>query len=525
MLSSQHFDDEVGVIDTLLVGGLGCGHEVSVDLSPPLGSSPSNNLAHHHKCSGSQLSAVVVSRDVGITHEVQQPVEFLLTAGLEPGHIGMAGELGVGDETTEADADPALLGFVSGRLCDKGVGVYGVEAVGEFLDPFIRCYLQSLVCVSKQMDPAELVDHPLASAVGTHEVRNDGALIRRDDVPVFVQLAQQLLDDLVAAALVEVEVGQATVGHQPSPELLAILPPGRLVHVEPGVHQRSLQDFLGHRLGASCGPIEHLIDATGGDLQPHVPLEVLGNFMEAQPHVVAQVQGEPQRTGSKLRCSLKGGGAVFRGQLAPEDSTALFALVLEKDISLYFDSRWDDVLYDNLFGISRGYGHPVAIVALVQGSLHLFVDLVWNFALGTFVALLAPRFFPFPRLVLLFGAAPRPTAVSSLPFFDDASLLLDYSILLLEGLLQFLNGLFELRNTLAQRLVFLENRLFNGRHTHCRSQVKKDWNPESTRDQITIRSSRISSLKTVRWLVKLNEKKTAKQLLYIGVEGDINGAC
>ena len=71
MLCGQNLDDEVGVIDPLLAGGLGCGHEMGVDIGPPLGSGPADNFAHHHKGPGGQLAAVVVGRDVGITHEVQ----------------------------------------------------------------------------------------------------------------------------------------------------------------------------------------------------------------------------------------------------------------------------------------------------------------------------------------------------------------------------------------------------------------------------------------------------------------------
>jgi hypothetical protein len=77
MLGGDDVDDEVGVIDSLLMGGLGGGHEMCVDLGSPLGSRPADDLAHHHQGAGGQLTAVVVGRDVGIAHETQQPVEFL----------------------------------------------------------------------------------------------------------------------------------------------------------------------------------------------------------------------------------------------------------------------------------------------------------------------------------------------------------------------------------------------------------------------------------------------------------------
>lgn len=79
MLCGEHIDDEFTVIDPLLVCGLRCGHEVGLDLGTAFGSSAADDLAHYHQCSCGQLAVVVVRRDVGIAHELQQPVELRCT--------------------------------------------------------------------------------------------------------------------------------------------------------------------------------------------------------------------------------------------------------------------------------------------------------------------------------------------------------------------------------------------------------------------------------------------------------------
>ena len=481
MASGQDIDDEVCVIDSLFVRGLGCGHEMGVDLGTALGSGSTYDLTHHHKGAGGQLAAVIVGRNVGIIQEMQQTVEFLLTSSLKPGHVGMAGDFGIGDETAEADADSALHGFITGRLCDEGIGVDGVEIEGEFFDSFVRCHIQSLICVPKQMNPAELVDHPLAGAVSTHEVRDDSALIGRDDVAVLVQLAQQLLDHLVTAAFVEMEVGQAEVGHQPGPELLAVLPPRRLVHVEPGIHQGPLQDLPGHRLRSPRGSFDHLVDAAGGNSQTHVFFKILRDFVKAQPHVIAEVESEPQSTGPQFRRTRKRFVAVLRRQLAPVDLPTPWARILEQNVLFDFDPRRDDVFDDDFLGVSRWDQRTAAGAAFFLGSLFFLVYLLGYLTLGTIVTLRASRFLLLSGLPFLSRIWPRPRAVASFPFLDDTILLINSSSLLFYNSLKLLDSLVELFDE-------RRNICFNGQHTHCRSQPAKDLNPESTRDHYTIRS-------------------------------------
>ena len=43
----------------------------------------------------------------------------------------MTADVGIGDDATESDPDPALHRFVSGGLCDQGVDVDPMEGVGE----------------------------------------------------------------------------------------------------------------------------------------------------------------------------------------------------------------------------------------------------------------------------------------------------------------------------------------------------------------------------------------------------------
>ena len=340
------------------------------------------------------------------------------------------------------------------------------------------------------------MDHPLAGAVGPHEVGDHGALVGRDHLAVFGEFAQQLFDDLVAPAALDVEVRQIQVGHDPGPQLLAVLPPDGFVHVEPGAHQRPVVNLLGDHLRASGGPLQQLITPARRDSQPHLLAEIRGDFMKTQPHFVPKGQREFQGPGTQLGSPRQRLVAVLGGQLAPVDLPAALAQVLKQHVPFDLAVRRDDILDDDLFGLARGGQGAVAVVALVLDALYFLVDLVGNFAMGPLVALLSPRLllrlpvFPFLARV---GTRLRP--VPPLPLLDDAGLLFD-------GLPKVFNELFKLGNTLAKSLVI-------GRHNHCRSCPAKDWNPGSTTQSDTIPFS----LKYTRKMLRLSRLRPLNSYL------------
>jgi hypothetical protein len=160
IICGQRLDDEVTMVDALLVRGLGCGHEMGMDLGSPFRSGATDHLSHHYQSTRREFSIVIVSRKLGVAHEMQKAMEFLMHSRLKPGHVGVATERGIGNQSAETNANPSLFRFIAGGLRDERVEVNLVEAVCEFSNPLIRRHLQGLVCIPQEMHPAELVDHP-----------------------------------------------------------------------------------------------------------------------------------------------------------------------------------------------------------------------------------------------------------------------------------------------------------------------------------------------------------------------------
>ena len=71
VVGSKGFDNEVTVVDPLFVSGLGRGQEVGVHFGPPLRTCAEDNFSEEDQGTGGQFAPVIVSRDFGITHEME----------------------------------------------------------------------------------------------------------------------------------------------------------------------------------------------------------------------------------------------------------------------------------------------------------------------------------------------------------------------------------------------------------------------------------------------------------------------